>query len=110
MITGHYIALKDLTAMLHEITGHPGRITVIPAGPAQAIGRMADLIQHIVPGRIPPGHEGMWIAALQPHCDDSRTIKELGITPRDLRETLADTVRWLAAQGHISLTRAQEAA
>jgi hypothetical protein len=36
--------------------------------------------------------------------------KELGITPRDLRETLADTVRWLADQGHISLTWAQEAA
>jgi nucleoside-diphosphate-sugar epimerase len=110
MITGHYIALQDLTAMLHEITGHPGRIVVIPAGAAQAIGRMADFMQHIVPSRVPLGHEGMWIAGLQPHCDDSRTVKELGITPRDLRVTLSETVRWLAAEGHISLTRAQEAA
>jgi nucleoside-diphosphate-sugar epimerase len=110
MITGHYIALPDLTAMLREIAGHPGRIVVVPAGAAQAIGRMADLVQHIVPGRVPLGYEGMWIAALQPHCDDSRTVQELGITPRELRVTLADTVRWLADQGHLSLTRAQEAA
>ena len=110
MITGHYVALPDLTAMLREITGHPGRITVVPAGAAQAIGRLADLMQHLVPGRVPLGHEGIWIAALQTRCDDSRTVTELGITPRDLRVTLTDTVRWLADQGHITVTWAQEAA
>jgi nucleoside-diphosphate-sugar epimerase len=110
MITGHYIALKDLTALLREITGHPGRIVAVPAGAAQAIGRLADLMQHMVPGRLPLSHEGMWIAALQPHCDDSRTVKELGITARDLRETLTDTMRWLADQGYISLTPTREAA
>ena len=78
MITGHYIALPDLTATLREITGHPARIVAVPAGAAQSIGRTADLIQHVVPGRLPLGHEGMWIAALQPHGDDSRTVKELG--------------------------------
>lgn len=110
MITGQYIALTDLTAMLHEITGHRGRIVALPAGAAEALGRMADLMQHITPGRLHFSHEAMWICALQAHCDDSRTVKELGITPRDLRETLADTVRWLAGEGHISLARAQEAA
>jgi dihydroflavonol-4-reductase len=110
MITGHYIALTDLTAALREIAGHPGRTVALPAGAAEAIGRMADLMQHIVPGRLPLAYEGMWIAALQPHCDDSRTVNELGITPRDLGETLADTVRWLADQGHISLAQARKAA
>ena len=110
MITGDYLAMKDLTAMLHEITGHRGRIVTVPASAAEAIGRIADLVQHIMPGRVPFSHEAMWASALQAHCDDSRTVKDLGITPRDLRETLADTVRWLADQGHISLTRAREAA
>jgi hypothetical protein len=41
------------------------------------------------------------MAALQPHCDESRTIGELGITSRDLLTTLADTVQWLAEQGHL---------
>lgn len=110
MITGHYIALTDLIATLHEISGHRGRIVALPAGAAEALGRMADLMQHITPGRLPFSHEAMWVCALQAHCDDSRTVKELGIIPRDLRETLAETMRWLADQGHVSLTRAQEAA
>lgn len=110
MITGHYIAIRDLVAMLHEITGRHGRIVAVPAGAARAVGRVADLVQHIVPGRLPLNYEAMWITALQPHCDDSRTISELGITPRDLRVTLADTVRWLADHGHIAATPARQAA
>lgn len=110
MITGHYIAARDLTAMLHEITGRRGRIVAVPAGAARAVGRVADLVQHIVPGRMPFNYEEMWVTALQPHCDDSKTISELGITPRDLRVTLEDTVRWLADHGHIAATPARQAA
>jgi hypothetical protein len=71
-----------------------------------AAGRVADLMQRLIPARLPFSHEGIWISALQPHCDDSRTASELGITSRDLRVTLADTVQWLADQGHLPLARA----
>ena len=66
-----------------------------------AAGRVADLVQRLMPGRLPFSPEGIWINALQPHCDDSRTVSELGITSRDLQVTLADTVQWLADQGHL---------
>ena len=101
MITGHYIALPDLIAMLQQITGRRSRIVVMPAGMTLAAGRVADLMQRVVPGRLPYAHEGIWISSLQPHGDDSKTASELGITARDLRETLTDTVRWLTDQGHL---------
>ena len=97
----HYIALPDLIAMLQQITGHRRRVVAMPAGITLAVGRVADLMQRLIPGRLPVSHEGIWISALQPHCDDSRTASELGITSRDLRVTLADTVQWLAEQGHL---------
>ena len=109
MITGHYIALPDLVAALHEITGRHGRVMTMPAGMTLAAGRVADLVQHLVPGRLPFTYEGIWISALQPHCDDSSTGTELGITARDLRATLEDTVRWLADQGHLSVPKAAAA-
>ena len=107
MITGHYVALPDLVAMLQQITGRRSRIVAMPAGMALAASRVADLVQHLVPGPGPPfNYEGIWISALQPHCDDSRTASELGITARDLRETLTDTVRWLTNQGHLPAVQA----
>jgi len=78
----------------------------MPAGLTLAAGRVADLMQRVMPGRLPYSHEGIWISSLQPHCDDSRTASELGITVRDLRETLTDTVRWLRDQGHLPAAQA----
>jgi dihydroflavonol-4-reductase len=101
MITGHYIALPDLIAMLQQITGRRSRIVAMPAGMTLAAGRVADLMQRLMPGRLPFSYEGIWISSLQPHCDDSRTASELGITARDLRVTLEDTVKWLAEQGRL---------
>ena len=92
--------------MLQQITGRRSRIVAMPAGMALAASRVADLMQHLVPGRLPFNYEGIWISALQPHCDDSRTASELGITARDLRETLTDTVRWLTDQGHLQAAQA----
>ena len=106
MITGHYVALPDLVAVLQQITGRRSRIVAMPAGLTLAAGRVADLMQRLTPRRLPYSHEGIWISALQPHCDDSRTASELGITSRDLRETLTDTVQWLADQGHLPVARA----
>jgi len=76
----------------------------IPVGLAQTVGRVTDYVQRLAPGRLPFSHEGIWMAALQPHCDDSRTIGELGITSRDLLMTLTDTVWWLAEQGHLPVS------
>ena len=80
----------------------------MPAGVTLAAGRVADLMQRLLPARLPFSHEGVWIGALQPHCDDSRTASELGITARDLRVTLADTVQWLADRGYLPAPRAAD--
>jgi dihydroflavonol-4-reductase len=106
MITGHYIALPDLIAILQEITGRRSRIVAMPASLTLAVGRVADLVQRLTPGRLPVSHEGIWIGSLQAHCDGSRTVSELGVTSRDLRVTLSDTVQWLADQGYLPAARA----
>lgn len=102
VITGRYVAAADLTAMLLQITGRHSPIVALPAGAARAAGRVADLVQRIVPGQLPLSYESVWAATLQAHCDDSKTVNELGITPRDLRQTLTDTIQWLADQGHLA--------
>ena len=101
MIAGHYVALPELIAMLQQITGRRSRITAIPAGAALAVGRVADLARRLLPARLPFSYESIWAGALQPHRDDSRAASELGVTARDLKATLTDTVQWLADQGHL---------
>jgi hypothetical protein len=35
-------------------------------------------------------------------CDDSNTRSEFGLEPRPLRETFADTIRWLVDVGRLT--------
>jgi hypothetical protein len=59
---------------------------------------VAQLVQLATPVHIPVEFEGAYVC----RCDDTTTRQELGVAPRDLEVTLADSVRWLVAHGHIS--------
>jgi nucleoside-diphosphate-sugar epimerase len=52
--------------------------------------------------RLPWQGEGIWVMNCAARRDDSRTRSEFGVESRPLRETIADTVRWLVEVGHIS--------
>jgi hypothetical protein len=47
-------------------------------------------------------HHAILITRARATTDDSRAHEDLGFVPRDLRETLADTVRSLVASGWLS--------
>jgi nucleoside-diphosphate-sugar epimerase len=64
--------------------------------------RPLDAVQRWLPFHIPATGEGARVLACATRFDDSPARDELGVQPRTLHDTLADTVRWLAESGHIS--------
>ena len=71
----------------------------------QHSGRLADRVQRLLPVRLPVSAEQAALPFSIPGgvvVDDSATRQELAIERRELRETLADTVRWLAARGLVT--------
>jgi dihydroflavonol-4-reductase len=102
MVTGHYISLPDLIRTLADLTGRRLRFATFPPWFLAAFGRTADVVQRRVRTRLPWTAEGIWVVNCAARCDDSKTRSEFAIEPRPLRETLADTVRWLVEVGHLS--------
>jgi len=74
----------------------------LPAGFLAAFGRTADVAQRRLRTRLPWSAESIWIVNCDAHCDDSKTRDDLQLGPRPLRETFADTVRWLVETGHLT--------
>jgi dihydroflavonol-4-reductase len=68
--------------------------------------RAVGLIQRIVPVHLPVEFEGAYFCRCAARTDDTRTRTELGVAPRDLQVTLADSVRWLFEQGRSSRRQA----
>jgi nucleoside-diphosphate-sugar epimerase len=102
MVAGHYISMPDLIRTLAELTGRRLRFATLPAWFLGGFGRAADVVQHRVRTRLPWDGEGIWVMNCAARCDDSKTRNEFALEPRPLRETLADTVRWLHQTGHLT--------
>jgi dihydroflavonol-4-reductase len=102
LVTGHYVSMPDLIRTLADLTGRRILFATFPAWCLAAFGRAADVAQRRVRTRLPWDAEGIWVMNCAARCDDSNTRSEFALEPRPLRETFADTVRWLVEVGQLT--------
>jgi dihydroflavonol-4-reductase len=107
---GTFVGFADVVARVGAVTGRRLRAVTVPAGMLLPAGRAVGLIQRIVPVHIPVEFEGIYFIRCAARSDDTRTRTELDVVPGDLQVTLADSVRWLFEQGHISRRQAGQLA
>jgi len=98
---GHFVGFRELADHLESVTGR--RIPRVPTPGAllRGLGQMGDWLKHVVPFDFPLTREAMTTATRWPGVDSSRTIVDLDVGFRDLRESLADTLTWMHAAGHL---------
>jgi dihydroflavonol-4-reductase len=109
LLGGPAVEIADVAAMLGELTGRRLPQRTAPDWVLQRAGRLADHAQRLIPVRLPVSAEQVELPINIPAgfvVDDTATRRELAVERRDLRETLADTVRWLAARGLITARQA----
>jgi nucleoside-diphosphate-sugar epimerase len=102
LVTGHFVTMKGIQRTLGEVTGRRIGSVTLPRGFLAGFGHVADWLQRRVKSRLPWTYEGIWVLNTAARCDDSATRSELGVEPRPLAETFADTVRWLVSVGELS--------
>jgi dihydroflavonol-4-reductase len=95
LVAGHSVSLPDIIRTLDDLTGRRIRFVTLPSWFLAGFGRAADIAQRRLKTRLPWSGEGIWVINCSARCDDSKTRAELGFEARPLRETFADTVRWL---------------
>lgn len=106
LVTGHYVTMPEIVRTLGDLSGRRLRFVTFPAWFLAAFGRTADVVQRRLGTRLPWSGESIWIVNCDARCDDSKTWKEFGLEPHPLRETFADTVRWLVETGHLDRRQA----
>jgi len=102
LVAGHYISMPDIIRTLADLSGRRIPFAIFPRWFLAGFGRTADVGQRWLKTRLPWNAEGIWVLNCAARCDDSRTRRDLGYEPRPLRETFADTVRWLVEVGHLT--------
>jgi nucleoside-diphosphate-sugar epimerase len=94
--------MADIIRTLADLAGRRLPFVTLPPWFLAAFGQAADIAQRRLRTRLPWTGEGIWVLNCAARCDDSKARTELAVEPRPLRETFADTIRWLVDVGHLS--------
>ena len=99
--SGRDLRWPEVADLLAELTGRRIRRVRVPGPLLRGFGRLGDQVKRVVPFEFPLTYEGMTTATRGPGVDAAATERELGVSCRDPRETLADTLRWMGEAGHV---------
>ena len=72
----------------------------------RAAGSLADTLAPVLKLELPVTREGLNYATQWVQLDNSRIENELDFEFRPLEETMADSIRWLYQEGHITARQA----
>lgn len=100
LLTGNYHTLTEMTAMLARITGRRkvGAVPMWMAHLAVPFAKCTARRRHKKPLFT---HYALHVVLENGRCSHDKATRELGYSPRDLFDTLEDTVEWLRETGEI---------
>lgn len=102
-LTSGVAGLRDVGSLIDTLTGLAPRRRFLGATTLRRVARANDLVGGRL-GSVPDRSSLDWLLANAPAVDTTRATRDLGLSFRPLRETLADTIRWWAE--HDSIDRA----
>lgn len=102
MLGGTFLPYDELRAVIARVTGVTRPAVPMPAPALRLAGRAGDLVKRVVPFDFPLTHEAMSIATQACPYDSDATCRDLDLQWRPVDVTLADSIRWLSAEGHLS--------
>jgi dihydroflavonol-4-reductase len=98
VLSGEYISIMDILSVFHQVSGGRRIIARVPLWLARAALPLMSLAYKIRGVKPVFSAYSLYTINANSHFDASRARQELGYAPRPIRETLADTARWLMAR------------
>ncbi len=99
LLGGTNLSLLELFDLLSEITGRPAPRWRVPYPLGLAFAHASEFWADHVSGRSPRASvTGLRLARRLMHFDATRSLRELGLVPRPIRESLSEAVAWLQSR------------
>ena len=100
-LLGHEnLSIREVFGILARLTGLPEPRWRVPYALGLAAAYVSEFVADVVTHRGPAATvTGVKLTRRRMHFDPSRSLAELGLTPRPVRESLADAVAWFRQVG-----------
>lgn len=101
LLGGTFLTWAALHDALTRVTGVHRPAVPMPGPLLRFAGRMGDVVKRVVPFGYPLTLEAMTFATRAREYDSTAACEALDVQWRPVDETLRDSIRWLAAGGHV---------
>lgn len=102
MAGGHFLTWAQEADLCQEILGRRVRRLTVPPWLVRTTGRAVDVVNWIYsPFDFQLTYEASLFVTQMVPCDNQSTHEDLGVAFRPMRETLADSIRWLVSIGEV---------
>ncbi|WP_219942845.1 NAD-dependent epimerase/dehydratase family protein [Iamia sp. SCSIO 61187] len=101
VLGGHFLRWAELGALVDDITGVRAWRAPLPKPVLMAVATLLDGVRRVRPLSYPLTRDAAEIMTTMVATDDRATLDALGIELRPVRESLDETLRWLAEAGHL---------
>jgi len=108
ILSGERLDLVELHGMVNETTGRLARFLKVPMSLARAVAQVAPSFYRMLNKK--PAFTPYSLETVQSNSyfSNQKAKKELGYSPRSLKQTVDDTIRWFVENGHIWQTSKQK--
>ncbi|HWE39127.1 MAG TPA: NAD-dependent epimerase/dehydratase family protein [Isosphaeraceae bacterium] len=111
LLAGANLTLLELLRRIADLTGAPVPRWRVPYAVGLGIAFLSEFAADHLTGRPPRATvTGVRLARRLMHFDPARSLAELGLSPRPVRESLADAVAWLRRAGMLDAAPAHRPA
>ncbi|AWS47199.1 SDR family NAD(P)-dependent oxidoreductase [Streptosporangium sp. 'caverna'] len=102
MLGGHYLTWAQLADVCDEVTGGRCRRFRVPPTVLRGAAAALDAVKLIKRINYPLTRDAVEMMVTMVRTYDTPTLEALGVELRPVQETIADSLRWLAQEGHLS--------
>lgn len=106
LLGGHYVTWPELADLCDALTGVRCHRITLPGRLMALLGTLLDVARHVRGFAYPLTRDAAEFMLTLVPSEDGPALDALGVTLRPVEESVADTVRWLAAAGHLRPARA----
>ena len=110
MLAGGTVSFVEMIDLLRAVTGRRLVRATAPAPLVLGMTAAGDVVQRVLPFRLPFNFGGVWVGTHGGPIDASATERDLGVRFRPFDDSIADTLRWLHEAGHLTDRQAGRAA
>ncbi|WP_084964532.1 NAD-dependent epimerase/dehydratase family protein [Thermoactinospora rubra] len=107
LLGGHFLTWPDIAALCDDLTGRRARRYRLPGALLKSAGTALDALRRLGNGRLggvdyPLTRDAADMMLAMVPTDDRPALTRLGLSLRPVKDTISDTLCWLAAEGHLN--------